>query len=71
MDGGLNIVSNGTDTHVFLVDLTEKGLTGKETEEALEQAGITVNKNTVPLKHAAPLLLPGFVLGLRLLQPVG
>ncbi|QPJ63399.1 MAG: serine hydroxymethyltransferase [Candidatus Nitronauta litoralis] len=63
MDGGLNIVSNGTDTHVFLVDLTEKGLTGKETEEALEQAGITVNKNTVPFETRSPFVTSGIRIG--------
>ena len=42
------LVSGGTDTHLFLVDLRRQGLTGKEAEAALERAGITVNKNTVP-----------------------
>ncbi len=63
MDGGLSIVSNGTDTHVFLVDLTEKGLTGKETEEALEHAGITVNKNTVPFETRSPFVTSGIRFG--------
>lgn len=63
MDGGLSIVSKGTDTHVFLVDLTAKGLTGKETEEALELAGITVNKNTVPFETRSPFVTSGIRIG--------
>lgn len=45
---GFKIVTGGTDNHLFLVDLTNKGVAGKETEEALDRAGITVNKNTIP-----------------------
>jgi glycine hydroxymethyltransferase len=46
---GFNIVSGGTDTHLLLLDLSNKNITGKAAEEALDLAGITVNKNTVPL----------------------
>ena len=45
---GLRLVSGGTDNHMMLVDLTNTGLTGKVAEEALDKAGITVNKNTIP-----------------------
>ena len=45
---GFRIISGGTDNHLMLVDLTGKGVTGKETEEALDKAGITANKNAIP-----------------------
>ena len=48
MDRGINIVSNGTENHMFLVDLIDKGITGKEADAALGRANITVNKNAVP-----------------------
>ncbi len=63
MDGGLKVVSDGTDTHVFLVDLTDKGITGKEAEEALDHAGITVNKNTVPFETRSPFVTSGIRIG--------
>ena len=47
MERGINIVSNGTENHMFLVDLVEKGLTGKDADAALGKANITVNKNAV------------------------
>lgn len=50
MDGGYDLVSGGTDNHLMLMDLRAKDFTGKDAEHALDQAGITVNKNTVPLK---------------------
>jgi len=61
--GGLDIVSGGTDSHIVLVDLRPKGLTGKETEEALERAGITCNKNAVPFDPAPPMVTSGVRLG--------
>jgi glycine hydroxymethyltransferase len=60
---GLRIVSGGTDNHVFLVDVTTRGLTGKIVEEALEQAGITVNKNTIPYDPNPPLVASGIRIG--------
>lgn len=57
--GGADIVSGGTDSHIVLVDLRPKGLTGKETEEALERAGITCNKNAVPFDPAPPMVTSG------------
>ena len=49
MERDYQLVSGGTDNHLMLVDLRNKNITGKEAEKALEKAGITVNKNTVPL----------------------
>ncbi len=60
---GLRIVSGGTDNHVFLVDVTTRDLTGKIVEEALEQAGITVNKNTIPFDPNPPLVASGIRIG--------
>jgi glycine hydroxymethyltransferase len=62
---GFRIVSGGTDNHLLLVDLTPKGLTGKEAQEALEQAKITVNKNAIPFDP----LPPGKASGIRLGTP--
>lgn len=62
-DKGFRIVTGGTDTHLFLVDLTEKGMTGKEAEEALGRAGITVNKNTIPRETRSPFVTSGIRLG--------
>jgi glycine hydroxymethyltransferase len=63
IDLGYDIVSGGTDTHLMLVDLRNRGLTGKEAEEALEQAGITVNKNMVPDDPQAPTVTSGIRIG--------
>ncbi len=60
---GLRIVSGGTDTHLFLVDLTNKNLTGKAAEKALENADITVNKNTVPKETKSPFVTSGIRIG--------
>jgi len=60
---GYKIVSGGTDNHVFLVDLTEKGITGKLAENALHAAGITVNKNMVPFDSRSPFVTSGMRLG--------
>jgi glycine hydroxymethyltransferase len=60
---GYRIVNGGTDTHLFLVDLTEKGITGKEAEEALGRAGITVNKNTIPRETRSPFVTSGIRVG--------
>jgi len=60
---GYNIVSGGTDNHLFLVDLIDKGLTGKAAEAALEQANITTNKNSVPNDPQSPFVTSGIRLG--------
>lgn len=60
---GLRIVSGGTDNHVFLLDVRSAGLTGKDAEEALGLAGITVNKNTIPFDPNPPLVASGIRLG--------
>ena len=62
-DGGMDIVSGGTDTHLVLVDLRPKGLTGKAAEAALERAGITCNKNGVPFDPEKPTVTSGIRLG--------
>lgn len=61
--GGFDLVSGGTDTHVVLVDLRPKGLTGKASEAALERAGFTCNKNGVPFDPAPPTTTSGVRLG--------
>ena len=60
---GCNLVGGGTDTHLLLVDLREHELTGKEAEEALGRAGITVNKNTVPFETRSPFVTSGIRIG--------
>lgn len=61
--GGLRIVSGGTDNHIVLVDVKAFGLTGKQAEEALDEVGITVNKNTIPFDEASPFVTSGIRLG--------
>ena len=60
---GYHIVSGGTDTHLFLVSLIPKKLTGKVAEEALDKAGITVNKNTIPFDPEKPFIASGLRIG--------
>ncbi len=60
---GFDIVSGGTDSHLMLVDLRPKGLTGKVAEKLLDRAGITVNKNTVPDDPESPFVTSGIRLG--------
>ena len=60
---GYRIVSGGTDNHLFLMDVASKGLTGKIAENALERAGITVNKNTIPFDTRPPLDPSGIRVG--------
>ena len=60
---GFRIVSGGTDNHVFLLDVTKAGLTGKVAEKALDAAHITVNKNTIPYDPNPPLVASGIRLG--------
>lgn len=63
VERGFRIVSGGTDNHVFLLDVGAAGTTGKVAEEALEAAGITVNKNTIPFDPNPPLVASGVRLG--------
>ncbi|OOF30050.1 serine hydroxymethyltransferase [Salinivibrio proteolyticus] len=60
---GCDIVTGGTDTHLMLVDLRPKGLKGNQTEEALERAGITCNKNGIPFDTEKPMITSGIRLG--------
>lgn len=60
---GYRLVSGGTDTHLMLVDLSNKGITGKEAEAALDQAGITVNKNMIPFDTKSPFVSSGIRIG--------
>jgi glycine hydroxymethyltransferase len=63
MARGMEIVSGGTDTHLMLLDLRNRGLTGKALEQALDRAGITVNKNTVPRETQSPFVTSGIRVG--------
>ena len=63
MDRGYNVVSNGTDNHLFLIDLISKGITGKAADAALGEANITVNKNTVPNDPQSPFVTSGLRVG--------
>ena len=63
MDAGFELVSGGTDNHLMLVDLTNKDITGKDAEHALDAAGITVNKNTVPFETRSPFVTSGIRIG--------
>jgi glycine hydroxymethyltransferase len=60
---GFRLVSGGTDTHVMLVDVASKGLTGKAAEAALDKAGLTVNKNAIPFDTKSPMVTSGIRLG--------
>jgi len=63
MASGVNIVSGGTDSHVMLVDLRPKGVTGRDTEASLERAHITCNKNGIPFDTASFTVTSGVRLG--------
>jgi glycine hydroxymethyltransferase len=63
MSSGMNIVSGGTDSHLMLVDLRPKGVTGKAAEASLERANITCNKNGIPFDPAPPAITSGLRLG--------
>ena len=62
-NNGVRLVSGGTDNHLLLVDLTNKGRTGKETESLLDMAHITVNKNTIPFEKLSPFVTSGIRIG--------
>ncbi len=63
VDRGYHIISGGTDNHMMLIDLRNKGVTGKETEKALVKAHITVNKNMVPFDDKSPFVTSGIRVG--------
>ncbi len=63
MDEGFRVISGGTDTHLFLMDVFAKGMLGSEAENALGQAGITVNKNAIPFDTNPPLKPSGIRVG--------
>ena len=63
MSNGIDIVSNGTENHIILVDLRSKGITGKDLERALGSVNITVNKNSVPNDPASPFVTSGIRIG--------
>ena len=71
VDRGVRLVSGGTDTHLLLVDLRDRDLTGKDAEAALEHAGITVNKNTVPGEARSPFVTSGLRIGTSALTTRG
>lgn len=60
---GFRIVSGGTDNHLLLIDLTSKGITGKDAEKLLDSVGITVNKNTIPYETLSPYITSGIRVG--------
>jgi glycine hydroxymethyltransferase len=68
---GFRIVSGGTDNHVFLLDVARAGITGKVAEKILEEAGITVNKNTIPYDPNPPLVASGVRIGTAALTTRG
>jgi glycine hydroxymethyltransferase len=68
---GLRIVSGGTDNHLMLVDLTPKNITGRDAEAALDAAGITVNKNSIPYDQKPPVTTSGIRLGTPLVTTRG
>ena len=63
IDGGLRLVSGGTDNHLCLVDLTPADVTGKDAEKMLEHVGLTVNKNTIPNEKRSPFVTSGIRVG--------
>ena len=70
-DADFRLVSGGTDNHLMLVDLTNKDVTGKDAEHALDAAGITVNKNTIPFETRSPFVTSGVRLGTAALTTRG
>ncbi len=63
MDDGFNCITGGTDTHLVLLDLRESGVTGKDAERALSEAGITTNKNAIPFDPQPPAIASGVRIG--------
>lgn len=71
MERGFRLVSGGTDNHLMLLDLTNKGISGKETEELLGKAGITVNKNAIPFDTTSRYITSGVRIGTPLVSTRG
>jgi glycine hydroxymethyltransferase len=71
VEKGYAIVSGGTDNHLMLIDLTSKNITGKDAENALHAAGVTVNKNMVPFDTRSPFVTSGFRMGTAALTTRG
>lgn len=63
MDFGFDVISGGTDNHLMLIDLTNKNITGKQAENSLELAGMTVNKNMIPFDQRSPFVTSGIRVG--------
>jgi glycine hydroxymethyltransferase len=63
MKRNYNVISGGTDTHLVLIDLTKKDVSGKQAEQSLEKAGITINKNMVPFDKRSPFVTSGIRIG--------
>jgi len=63
MKFGFDVVSSGTDNHLMLIDLSNKNISGKKAENALEHAGLTVNKNMVPFDTKSPFVTSGIRIG--------
>jgi glycine hydroxymethyltransferase len=63
LEHGYRLVTGGTDTHLMLLDLTPRNITGKDAQEALDRAWITVNKNTVPFETKSPMVTSGIRIG--------
>jgi glycine hydroxymethyltransferase len=63
MDSGIRLISNGTDNHMMIVDLRHLNITGKDAEDALGRAGITVNKNAIPFETRGPMQTSGIRIG--------
>jgi glycine hydroxymethyltransferase len=70
-DNGFRLVSGGSDNHLLLVDLTSKGVTGKDAEIALDKASITVNKNGIPFDTQSPMVTSGIRVGTAALTTRG
>ena len=68
---GMKLVSGGTDNHLMLADLTDKNISGKEADERLGAANITVNKNTVPNETRSPFITSGIRIGTSLITSRG
>lgn len=68
---GLRLVAGGTETHLVLVDLTPKGITGKDAQKALEEAGIITNRNTIPFDTRSPFVTSGLRIGTAALTTRG
>ena len=62
-EAGFKLVSNGTDNHLMLIDLTDSGVTGKEAEHMLDEVGITANKNAIPFDKQSPFITSGIRIG--------